>query len=40
VIENLDVANLSGILNITASGLLTALTAEFTSRERTFGSAH
>jgi len=29
VIENLDVANLNGILNITASGLVTALTAEF-----------
>lgn len=29
MIENLDIANLSGILNITGSGLLTALTAEF-----------
>lgn len=29
VIENLDIANLSGILNITGSGLLNVLTAEF-----------
>lgn len=29
MIENLDIANLSGILNITGSGLLNVLTAEF-----------
>lgn len=29
MIENLDKANLSGIVNITGSGLLAVLTAEF-----------